>query len=115
MNVTGGKGVGGSRLWMDILVDFHSHFTPSLERPLHPKERVLEQALQWCQLPEPCSASLLLRKVSLAQAGCLFTGEPPSSVQHPHPQASPPGPSTQHCPFVPRYPPREPKGGSVAM
>lgn len=56
------------------------HF-PS-ERPLHPKEKVLEQALQWCQLPEPCSASLLLRKVSMAHAGCLFTGEPPPSAQH---------------------------------
>lgn len=92
---------GGSRLWMDILVDIHSHSIPSLERPLHPKERVLEQALQWCQLPEPCSASLLLRKVSLAQAGCLFTGDPPSSIQHLPPQAFPPGPSTQQCRLCP--------------
>uniref|UniRef100_A0A5F5PEA6 ArfGAP with RhoGAP domain, ankyrin repeat and PH domain 3 n=1 Tax=Equus caballus TaxID=9796 RepID=A0A5F5PEA6_HORSE len=60
----------GTDLWMTFEILEHGE----LERPLHPKERVLEQALQWCQLPEPCSASLLLRKVSLAQAGCLFTG-----------------------------------------
>ncbi|XP_010612179.1 arf-GAP with Rho-GAP domain, ANK repeat and PH domain-containing protein 3 isoform X5 [Fukomys damarensis] len=60
----------GTDLWVMFEVLEHGE----LERPLHPKEKVLEQALQWCQLPEPCSASLLLRKVSLAQAGCLFTG-----------------------------------------
>ncbi|XP_069892367.1 arf-GAP with Rho-GAP domain, ANK repeat and PH domain-containing protein 3 isoform X2 [Dipodomys merriami] len=60
----------GTDLWMTFEILEHGE----LERPLHPKEKVLEQALQWCQLPEPCSASLLLRKVSLAQAGCLFTG-----------------------------------------
>ncbi|KAF6280439.1 ArfGAP with RhoGAP domain, ankyrin repeat and PH domain 3 [Rhinolophus ferrumequinum] len=60
----------GTDLWVTFEILEHGE----LERPLHPKERVLEQALQWCQLPEPCSASLLLRKVSLAQASCLFTG-----------------------------------------
>uniref|UniRef100_A0A8C5KJ09 ArfGAP with RhoGAP domain, ankyrin repeat and PH domain 3 n=1 Tax=Jaculus jaculus TaxID=51337 RepID=A0A8C5KJ09_JACJA len=60
----------GTDLWVTFEILEHGE----LERPLHPKEKVLEQALQWCQLPEPCSASLLLRKVSLAQAGCLFTG-----------------------------------------
>nr|XP_023408424.1 LOW QUALITY PROTEIN: arf-GAP with Rho-GAP domain, ANK repeat and PH domain-containing protein 3 [Loxodonta africana] len=60
----------GTDLWMTFEILEHGE----LERPLHPKERVLEQALQWCQLPEPCSASLLLRKVSLAHGGCLFTG-----------------------------------------
>ncbi|KAF6080495.1 ArfGAP with RhoGAP domain, ankyrin repeat and PH domain 3 [Phyllostomus discolor] len=60
----------GTDLWVTFEVVEHGE----LERPLHPKEKVLEQALQWCQLPEPCSASLLLRKVSLAQASCLFTG-----------------------------------------
>nr|XP_012996449.1 arf-GAP with Rho-GAP domain, ANK repeat and PH domain-containing protein 3 isoform X2 [Cavia porcellus] len=60
----------GTDLWVMFEVLEHGE----LERPLHPKERVLEQALQWCQLSEPCSASLLLKKVSLAQAGCLFTG-----------------------------------------
>ncbi|XP_053769212.1 arf-GAP with Rho-GAP domain, ANK repeat and PH domain-containing protein 3 isoform X2 [Desmodus rotundus] len=60
----------GTDLWVTFEIVEHGE----LERPLHPKERVLEQALQWCQLPEPCSASLLLRKVSLALASCLFTG-----------------------------------------
>uniref|UniRef100_A0A8C5VAL3 ArfGAP with RhoGAP domain, ankyrin repeat and PH domain 3 n=1 Tax=Microcebus murinus TaxID=30608 RepID=A0A8C5VAL3_MICMU len=60
----------GTDLWVTFEIRDHGE----LERPLHPKEKVLEQALQWCQLPEPCSASLLLKKVSLAQAGCLFTG-----------------------------------------
>ncbi|XP_074147763.1 arf-GAP with Rho-GAP domain, ANK repeat and PH domain-containing protein 3 isoform X2 [Sminthopsis crassicaudata] len=60
----------GADLWLTFEIREHGE----LERPLHPKERVLEQALQWCQLPEPGSASLLLRKVSLAQASCLFTG-----------------------------------------
>ncbi|XP_015453650.1 arf-GAP with Rho-GAP domain, ANK repeat and PH domain-containing protein 3 isoform X1 [Pteropus alecto] len=60
----------GTDLWVMFEILEHGE----LERPLHPKERVLEQALQWCHLPEPCSASLLLRKVSLAQASCLFTG-----------------------------------------
>ncbi|KAM8765163.1 arf-GAP with Rho-GAP domain, ANK repeat and PH domain-containing protein 3 isoform 1-T1 [Rhynchonycteris naso] len=60
----------GTDLWVTFEILEHGE----LERPLHPKERVLEQALQWCQLPEPCSASLLLRKVPLAQASCLFTG-----------------------------------------
>uniref|UniRef100_A0A8C0R4N4 ArfGAP with RhoGAP domain, ankyrin repeat and PH domain 3 n=1 Tax=Canis lupus dingo TaxID=286419 RepID=A0A8C0R4N4_CANLU len=64
----------GTEAGMDLWVTFEIREHGELERPLHPKERVLEQALQWCQLPEPCSASLLLRKVSLAQAGCLFTG-----------------------------------------
>lgn len=60
----------GTDLWVTFEIVEHGE----LERPLHPKERVLEQALQWCQLPEPRSASLLLRKVSLALASCLFTG-----------------------------------------
>lgn len=74
--------MGGSSLWLAFLTTtcLDQHFPP--ERPLHPKEKVLEQALQWCQLPEPCSASLLLRKVSMAHAGCLFTGEPPPPAQH---------------------------------
>ncbi|KAF2975778.1 hypothetical protein EK904_003969, partial [Melospiza melodia maxima] len=46
----------------------------SPERPLHPKEKVLEQALQWCKLPEPSSAYLLVRKVPIGEGSCLFTG-----------------------------------------
>lgn len=44
------------------------------ERPLHPKEKVLEQALQWCKLPEPSAAYLLVRKVPIGEGSCLFTG-----------------------------------------
>ncbi|XP_054073618.1 arf-GAP with Rho-GAP domain, ANK repeat and PH domain-containing protein 3 isoform X2 [Rissa tridactyla] len=44
------------------------------ERPLHPKEKVLEQALQWCKLPEPSTAYLLVRKVPIGEGSCLFTG-----------------------------------------
>lgn len=47
----------------------------SPERPLHPKEKVLEQALQWCKLPEPSTAYLLVRKVPIGEGSCLFTGE----------------------------------------
>lgn len=45
------------------------------ERPLHPKEKVLEQALQWCKLPEPSAAYLLVRKVPIGEGSCLFTGK----------------------------------------
>uniref|UniRef100_A0A8D1H0S9 Arf-GAP with Rho-GAP domain, ANK repeat and PH domain-containing protein 3 n=1 Tax=Sus scrofa TaxID=9823 RepID=A0A8D1H0S9_PIG len=71
---TDGRGEHEVRVLQELIDGYISVFDIDPERPLHPKERVLEQALQWCQLPEPCSASLLLRKVSLAQAGCLFTG-----------------------------------------
>lgn len=47
----------------------------SPERPLHPKEKVLEQALQWCKLPEPSAAYLLVRKVPIGEGSCLFTGK----------------------------------------
>ncbi|XP_070797136.1 arf-GAP with Rho-GAP domain, ANK repeat and PH domain-containing protein 3-like [Pituophis catenifer annectens] len=43
------------------------------ERPLHPKEKVLEQALQWCKLPKPSSAYLLVKKLSIEEGSCLFT------------------------------------------
>lgn len=55
------------------------------ERPLHPKEKVLEQALQWCKLPEPSSAYLLVRKVPISEASCLFTGEGHSTHGWPQP------------------------------
>lgn len=47
----------------------------SPERPLHPKEKVLEQALQWCKLPEPSAAYLLVKKVPIGEGSCLFTGK----------------------------------------
>lgn len=54
---------------------------------------------------------MLLRKVSLAQAGCLFTGEPPSSALSPLPRPRPgtphPAPSPAHlCPGIRRESPR---------
>lgn len=51
----------------------------SPERPLHPKEKVLEQALQWCKLPEPSAAYLLVRKVPIGEGSCLFTGKASTS------------------------------------
>ncbi|XP_029439114.1 arf-GAP with Rho-GAP domain, ANK repeat and PH domain-containing protein 3 isoform X2 [Rhinatrema bivittatum] len=59
---------------VDIWLIFEVMENGELERPLHPKEKVLEQALQWCKLPEPSSAYLLVKKVSIGEGGCLFTG-----------------------------------------
>lgn len=58
----------------DIWLTFEVFENGELERPLHPKERVLEQALQWCKLAEPSSAYLLVKKISFAEGICLFTG-----------------------------------------
>lgn len=43
------------------------------ERPLHPKEKVLEQALQWCHLREPSSAYLLVKKVPRGEGLSILT------------------------------------------
>ncbi|XP_066446655.1 arf-GAP with Rho-GAP domain, ANK repeat and PH domain-containing protein 3 isoform X2 [Eleutherodactylus coqui] len=59
---------------MDIWLTFEVFENGELERPLHPKERVLEQALQWCKLAEPSSAFLLVKKISFGEGSCLFTG-----------------------------------------
>uniref|UniRef100_A0A8D2LHL0 ArfGAP with RhoGAP domain, ankyrin repeat and PH domain 3 n=1 Tax=Varanus komodoensis TaxID=61221 RepID=A0A8D2LHL0_VARKO len=54
------RGVAASlEMWMTFEVLENGE----LERPLHPKEKVLEQALQWCKLPQPGSAYLLVRRV----------------------------------------------------
>ncbi|XP_053574594.1 arf-GAP with Rho-GAP domain, ANK repeat and PH domain-containing protein 3 isoform X2 [Bombina bombina] len=58
----------------DIWLTFEVFENGELERPLHPKEKVLEQALQWCKLAEPSSAYLLVKKISIAEGSCLFTG-----------------------------------------
>ncbi|PIO36438.1 hypothetical protein AB205_0070560 [Aquarana catesbeiana] len=55
----------------DIWLTFEVFENGELERPLHPKERVLEQALQWCKLAEPSSAYLLVKKISFAEGICL--------------------------------------------
>ncbi|KFO89623.1 Arf-GAP with Rho-GAP domain, ANK repeat and PH domain-containing protein 3, partial [Buceros rhinoceros silvestris] len=59
---------------LDIWLTFEVLENGELERPLHPKEKVLEQALQWCKLPEPSAAHLLVRKVPIGEGSCLFTG-----------------------------------------
>ncbi|KFP09060.1 Arf-GAP with Rho-GAP domain, ANK repeat and PH domain-containing protein 3, partial [Egretta garzetta] len=59
---------------LDIWLTFEALENGELERPLHPKEKVLEQALQWCKLPEPSAAYLLVRKVPISESSCLFTG-----------------------------------------
>ncbi|XP_078509640.1 arf-GAP with Rho-GAP domain, ANK repeat and PH domain-containing protein 3 isoform X3 [Lissotriton helveticus] len=59
---------------LDIWLTFEAIENGELERPLHPKEKVLEQALQWCKLPEPSSAYLLVKKVPIGEGICLFTG-----------------------------------------
>lgn len=45
------------------------------ERPLHPKEKVLEQALQWCKMADPSSAYLVVKKVPKGEAIDIFTCE----------------------------------------
>ncbi|NWR37808.1 ARAP3 protein, partial [Tachuris rubrigastra] len=59
---------------LDIWLTFEALENGELERPLHPKEKVLEQALQWCKLPEPSAAYLLVRKLPIGEGSCLFTG-----------------------------------------
>ncbi|XP_078248600.1 arf-GAP with Rho-GAP domain, ANK repeat and PH domain-containing protein 3 isoform X1 [Pogona vitticeps] len=59
---------------LDIWLTFEVLENGELERPLHPKEKVLEQALQWCKLSKPSSAYLLVKKVSIQEGSCLFTG-----------------------------------------
>ncbi|KAM8994249.1 arf-GAP with Rho-GAP domain, ANK repeat and PH domain-containing protein 3 [Ara ararauna] len=59
---------------LDIWLTFEVLENGELERPLHPKEKVLEQALQWCKLPEPSAAYLLVKKVPIGEGSCLFTG-----------------------------------------
>ncbi|XP_029142567.1 arf-GAP with Rho-GAP domain, ANK repeat and PH domain-containing protein 3 [Protobothrops mucrosquamatus] len=57
----------------DIWLTFEVLENEELERPLHPKEKVLEQALQWCKLPKPSSAYLIVKKVAIEEGSCLFT------------------------------------------
>ncbi|XP_070602997.1 arf-GAP with Rho-GAP domain, ANK repeat and PH domain-containing protein 3 [Erythrolamprus reginae] len=63
-NVTAGR-----HLWLTFEVLENGE----LERPLHPKEKILEQALQWCKLSKPSSAYLLVKKLSIEEGSCLFT------------------------------------------
>ncbi|KAG2456051.1 ARAP3 protein, partial [Polypterus senegalus] len=58
----------------DIWITFEAIECGELERPLHPKEKVLEQALQWCKLPVPSSAYLVVKKIPSITAIDIFTG-----------------------------------------
>ncbi|XP_027865426.1 arf-GAP with Rho-GAP domain, ANK repeat and PH domain-containing protein 3 isoform X1 [Xiphophorus couchianus] len=49
----------------DVWMTFEAIEDGQLERPLHPKEKVLEQALQWCKMADPSSAHLLVKRVPI--------------------------------------------------
>ncbi|XP_067852153.1 arf-GAP with Rho-GAP domain, ANK repeat and PH domain-containing protein 3 isoform X2 [Heptranchias perlo] len=57
----------------EVWVTFEAIENGELERPLHPKEKVLEQALQWCKLAEPSSAYLVVKKVPAGEGGNLYS------------------------------------------
>ncbi|XP_048884648.1 arf-GAP with Rho-GAP domain, ANK repeat and PH domain-containing protein 3 isoform X2 [Brienomyrus brachyistius] len=57
----------------DVWLTFEAIEDGELERPLHPKEKVLEQALQWCKMANPSSAHLLVKKVPRGEAINIFT------------------------------------------
>nr|XP_015205365.1 PREDICTED: arf-GAP with Rho-GAP domain, ANK repeat and PH domain-containing protein 3 isoform X1 [Lepisosteus oculatus]XP_015205366.1 PREDICTED: arf-GAP with Rho-GAP domain, ANK repeat and PH domain-containing protein 3 isoform X1 [Lepisosteus oculatus] len=57
----------------DVWLTFEAIEDEELERPLHPKEKVLEQALQWCKMPNPSSAYLVVKKVPRTEAINIFT------------------------------------------
>ncbi|XP_072574626.1 arf-GAP with Rho-GAP domain, ANK repeat and PH domain-containing protein 2 isoform X2 [Paramormyrops kingsleyae] len=51
----------------DLWTTFETIENGELERPLHPKERVLEQVLEWSALEDPGSAFLVIKKFSAAK------------------------------------------------
>ncbi|XP_072307561.1 arf-GAP with Rho-GAP domain, ANK repeat and PH domain-containing protein 3 [Eucyclogobius newberryi] len=57
----------------DVWMAFEAIEDGQLERPLHPKERVLEQALQWCNMADPSSAFLIVKRVPKEDAINIFT------------------------------------------
>lgn len=57
----------------DVWMTFEAIEDGQLERPLHPKERVLEQALQWCKMADPSSAFLIVKRVPKEDAIHIFT------------------------------------------
>ncbi|GCB83079.1 hypothetical protein scyTo_0023635, partial [Scyliorhinus torazame] len=57
----------------EVWVTFEAIENGELERPLHPKEKVLEQALQWCKLAEPSSAFLVVKKLPAGEGGNLYS------------------------------------------
>lgn len=65
------------RTFLVILFVLGIFFFFNTERPLHPKEKVLEQALQWCTMADPSSAYLLVKKVPRREVIDIFTGDFP--------------------------------------
>ncbi|XP_063356269.1 arf-GAP with Rho-GAP domain, ANK repeat and PH domain-containing protein 3 isoform X1 [Pelmatolapia mariae] len=57
----------------DVWMTFEAIEDGQLERPLHPKEKVLEQALQWCKMADPSSAYLVVKRVPKGEAITLLT------------------------------------------
>ncbi|XP_030001767.1 arf-GAP with Rho-GAP domain, ANK repeat and PH domain-containing protein 3 [Sphaeramia orbicularis] len=57
----------------DVWMTFEAIEDGQLERPLHPKEKVLEQALQWCKMADPSSAYLVVKRVPKADGLNIFT------------------------------------------
>uniref|UniRef100_A0A4W6BQK5 ArfGAP with RhoGAP domain, ankyrin repeat and PH domain 3 n=1 Tax=Lates calcarifer TaxID=8187 RepID=A0A4W6BQK5_LATCA len=57
----------------DIWMTFEAIEDGQLERPLHPKEKVLEQALQWCKMADPSSAFLVVKRVPKGEGINILT------------------------------------------
>ncbi|KAJ8015069.1 hypothetical protein DPEC_G00022300 [Dallia pectoralis] len=59
----------------DVWLTFEAIEEGQLERPLHPKEKVLEQALQWCKMADPSSAYLVVKKVPKGEGINILTAD----------------------------------------
>uniref|UniRef100_A0A673VNB2 ArfGAP with RhoGAP domain, ankyrin repeat and PH domain 3 n=1 Tax=Salmo trutta TaxID=8032 RepID=A0A673VNB2_SALTR len=59
----------------DVWLTFEAIYEGQLERPLHPKEKVLEQALQWCKMADPSSAYLVVKRVPRGEGINILTGK----------------------------------------
>ncbi|XP_034398876.1 arf-GAP with Rho-GAP domain, ANK repeat and PH domain-containing protein 3 isoform X2 [Cyclopterus lumpus] len=57
----------------DVWITFEAIEDGQLERPLHPKEKVLEQALQWCKMADPSSAYLVVKRVPKGDGLTILT------------------------------------------
>ncbi|XP_047441034.1 arf-GAP with Rho-GAP domain, ANK repeat and PH domain-containing protein 3 isoform X2 [Mugil cephalus] len=57
----------------DVWMTFEAIEDGQLERPLHPKEKVLEQALQWCKMADPSSAYLVVKRVPKREGITILT------------------------------------------
>ncbi|XP_067373891.1 arf-GAP with Rho-GAP domain, ANK repeat and PH domain-containing protein 3 isoform X3 [Channa argus] len=57
----------------DVWMTFETIEDGQLERPLHPKEKVLEQALQWCKMADPSSAYLVVKRVPKGEGINILT------------------------------------------